>query len=153
VIRDGPFGYRRVNVAAQRRDPASLLNRVARMIHQRRVCPEIGFGDWRLLEVDEPAVLALRSDWEGGTVVTLHNLAGAPRRVKVDFGAGEGQGEGHGHRLVEVLADQAAEPLEQAGGARAIPLAPYGYRWFRIEPGSGVASASAPSAVSSTRSP
>jgi maltose alpha-D-glucosyltransferase/alpha-amylase len=116
------------------------------MIHQRRVCPEIGFGDWRPLEVDEPSVLALRSDWEGGVVVTLHNMSGAPRRVKVDLDGGD-----HGHRLVEVLAGQQDEPLEEAAGT--IPLAPYGYRWFRTEVGSGVASTSAPRVVSSTRLP
>jgi maltose alpha-D-glucosyltransferase/alpha-amylase len=150
VIRDGRFGYRRVNVAAQRRDPGSLLHRVNRMIHQRRNCPEIGFGDWHLLEVDEPAVLALRSDWEGGAVVTFHNLSGTPCRVKTDFG----DGSGHRHRLVEVLADREEQPLDEAGGTGGtVPLAAYGYRWFRTDLGAGVVSASAPSVVSSTRSP
>jgi maltose alpha-D-glucosyltransferase/alpha-amylase len=124
VIRDGRFGYRRVNVAAQRRDPGSLLSCVTRMIHQRRACPEIGFGDWRPLDVDEPAVLALRSDWEGGAVVTLHNLSSAPCGVKADLDGG-----GHRDRFVEVLAGQREQPLEE--GAGTIPLAPYGYRWFR----------------------
>jgi maltose alpha-D-glucosyltransferase / alpha-amylase len=147
VVRDGRFGYRRVNVAAQRRDPGSLLDRVSRMIHQRRLCPELGFGDWHLLEVDDPAVLALRADWEGGAVVTLHNLSDSPRRVKVDLGE-------HAAPFVEVLAGQEEEPLEGgAGTAGAVPLAPYGYRWLRAEPGGGVASASAPSTVSSTPSP
>jgi maltose alpha-D-glucosyltransferase / alpha-amylase len=147
VVRDGRFGYRRVNVAAQRRDPGSLLNRVTRIIHQRRLCPELGFGDWHLLEAGDSAVLALRADWEGGAVVTLHNLSDSPRRVKVDLGE-------HPAPFVEVLAGQEEEPLEKgAGAAGAVPLAPYGYRWLRAEPGGGVASASAPSTVSSTPSP
>ncbi len=79
--------------------------------------------------------------------MTLHNLSGAPCRVKTDFG----DGDGRGHRFVEVLADRDEQPLDEAGGA--VPLAAYGYRWFRTELGSGVASASAPSVVSSTRSP
>ena len=123
VVRDGPFGYREVNVAAQRRDPASLLNRVTRMIHLRRECPEIGFDKWRLLETGHPAVLAIRSDWENGAVVSVHNFAGEPCRVKVDLGGGDGPG------FSEILADRESEPIDQPG--EEIELAPYGYRWFR----------------------
>ena len=38
-------GPQRVNVAAQRRDPDSLLNWFERLIRRRRECPELGFGD------------------------------------------------------------------------------------------------------------
>ena len=34
-----------------------------------------------MLEHDVAPVLALRSDWEGGTIVQVHNLADAERGV------------------------------------------------------------------------
>jgi maltose alpha-D-glucosyltransferase/alpha-amylase len=41
VIGDAVYGYAKVNVADQRRDPHSLLNWTERMIRMRRECPEI----------------------------------------------------------------------------------------------------------------
>jgi hypothetical protein len=44
----GPFGYHRVNVAEQRRDPGSLVNCTERLIRLRKECPEFGWGDEQL---------------------------------------------------------------------------------------------------------
>lgn len=41
AIADEEFGFQKVNVADQRRDPHSLLNWTERMIRTRRECPEI----------------------------------------------------------------------------------------------------------------
>jgi glycosidase len=49
VISDPIYGYKRVNVEAQRRDPHSLLNWVERRIRMRKECPEISWGDWKIL--------------------------------------------------------------------------------------------------------
>jgi maltose alpha-D-glucosyltransferase/alpha-amylase len=40
-IDDDRFGYRRVNVSEQRRDPQSLLNWTERRIRMRKECPEL----------------------------------------------------------------------------------------------------------------
>jgi len=121
IVADGPFGYRRVNVRAQRRDPDSLLHRVGALIRTRKECPELGFGAWRLLETDQPGVLAHRADWAGGSVAVLHNLAGTGCQVKIDLGA---------VRVEELLADRHERPLPDQGSP--IPLEPYGWRWLRL---------------------
>jgi maltose alpha-D-glucosyltransferase/alpha-amylase len=46
VVSDPIYGYKRVNVSEQRRDPQSLLNWMERKIRMRRECPEISWGDW-----------------------------------------------------------------------------------------------------------
>ena len=83
-------GPEHVNVAAQRRDPHSLLNWFERLIRRRRECPEIGFGELTVLDAGAPSVLAHRCDWEGSTVVAVHELAGEPAEVRlpVEDGAG-----------------------------------------------------------------
>ena len=76
---EGAFGPARVNVAAQRRDPDSLLNWFERLIRRRRECPELGFGDDDA--AGRPArrpCFAHRCDWEGATIVAVHELAGKP---------------------------------------------------------------------------
>jgi maltose alpha-D-glucosyltransferase/alpha-amylase len=124
LLREGPFGPGKVNVAGQRRDPDSLLNWTERAIRTRKELPELGFGTWRVLDTGHPAVLALRSDWRGRCVLTLHNLAEEPVEVMVDLG------EERGGEPVEVLADAGYEPFVAGKPAR---LAGFGYRWLRLD--------------------
>src|SRR5438034_6072499 len=49
VVREGAYGYEHVNVAVERRDPHSLLNRVERIIRTRKECEEFGWGTLHLL--------------------------------------------------------------------------------------------------------
>jgi maltose alpha-D-glucosyltransferase/alpha-amylase len=67
-----------INVADQRQDENSLLNWMERLIRQGRTSPEIGWGAWRVLEVDQKAVLGLRYDWGERIMLTLHNLSSKP---------------------------------------------------------------------------
>ena len=84
---EGQFGPLAVNVAAQRRDNDSLLNWMERLIRRRRETPELAWGDWRVLTSSVAAVFAHRCDWDGGTVVAVHNLAAEPCHVRVDLDA------------------------------------------------------------------
>ena len=70
----GRFGPRHVNVAAQRRDPDSLLNWMERLIRRRKETPEFGWGTSTLIETADPALFAHRCDWQDSTVVAVHNL-------------------------------------------------------------------------------
>ena len=54
-------------VAAQRRDPGSLLTWMELLIRRRRECPELGFGEMTILDARDPAVLAHRADWDDTT--------------------------------------------------------------------------------------
>src|SRR5205809_1367628 len=60
VIAEGPYGFEHVNVAAQKRDPNSLMDWTERMIRMRKEVPEIGWGDFSILGTSKPEVLALR---------------------------------------------------------------------------------------------
>jgi maltose alpha-D-glucosyltransferase / alpha-amylase len=122
VIRDGVWSYRHVNVAAQRRDPASFLSWMVRMIRLRKECPEIGWGRCRILPAGDPAVLVLRFDWRGNTVVTIHNFAERPAEVRLpvdDAGA---------ERLSDLLRP---EELDADDGVLHVRLDALDYRWFR----------------------
>jgi len=119
VISDGPFGFAHVNVAQQRRDPGSLLNWMERVIRMRKEIPEVSWGDFEVLPLDDNAVLMLRYTWRGNAVLFLHNLSDAP--VEVDF-TGPAQ-------LTNVLSEDHSQPDER--GRHQVMLEPYGYRWFR----------------------
>jgi trehalose synthase len=129
LLEGGDFGCRRVNVADQRRDPGSLLNWTERLVRRRKETPELGWGACRVVPAGDPAVLALRCDWRGQVVLTVHNFADRPVKADLDLDAGDARA-----RPVELLADQAYEGLDAA--ADGVPLDGYGYRWFRLlDPG------------------
>jgi len=123
VISQGPYACSQVNVAAQRRDQNSLFNWTARMIRLRKECPEIGWGQWKILKTGSPSVLALRYDWMGSSLVTLHNLSDKPQEVRIHPGVEEG----------EVLVNLIDINESHAGGngIHRLTLESYGYRWYR----------------------
>jgi maltose alpha-D-glucosyltransferase/alpha-amylase len=123
LVTDGSFGPDRVNVAEQRRDPHSLLNWMERAIRARKELPELGWGTLRVLETDQPAVLAHRCDWLGKGILVVHNLGRERVQVSVELGD-DVQG-----RMAEVIADQAYEPVKPG---RPMALEGYGYRWLRL---------------------
>ncbi len=118
----GDWGPDEVNVAHQRRADTSLLNWMERLIRRRRECPELGWGQFTLLDVSEPAVLAHRCDWGGSAIVAVHSFSAAPVEVEVPVGVVEG--------AVDLFADEELRP----GGNDAITigLEPHGHRWLRL---------------------
>ena len=98
VIADTIYGYKKVNVADQRRDPQSLLNWTERMIRTRKECPEISWGDFVILRTNVPEVLAMRYDWRNTSLVTLHNFSSSKQKVKVKIGTPRRRAAGRGVR-------------------------------------------------------
>ena len=123
VIDDAIYGYKKVNVADQRRDPQSLLNWMERVIRMRKECPEIGWGDWKILRT-EPHVLAMRYDWNDRATIIVHSFVDRPTVVRLRV---EGPG---GERLVNLLSNDQSDAGES--GRHVIELEPYGYKWYRV---------------------
>ncbi len=124
VIEEGVWSYRRINVEAQRRDAGSLLNWMTRMIRLRKECPEIGWGDFEILQTGSPHVLAMRYDWRGNSVLLVHNFDERPHEAHIKPGV-----EG-GEILANLLEDE--ELHGDGDGTHRIILEAHGYRWFRV---------------------
>ncbi len=124
VIEDGPYGFRHVNAADQRRDPDSLLNWTERIIRMRKEVPEIGWGEWDLIDTGHHGVLGLRYHWRNNDVVVLHNLSGESVQVELKLG------DQKARTLANLLT---ADHSEADGrGRHRIVLEPFGYRWYRV---------------------
>jgi maltose alpha-D-glucosyltransferase / alpha-amylase len=126
VISDGAYGFSHVNVAQQRRDPDSLLNWTERIIRMRKEVPEIGWGDYALIETSAKEVLAIRYDWLANSVLILHNLSAAPQEVWLNPAPQVHQPK----RLINLLSDKHSSP--EKDGTHCLLLEGYGYRWFRV---------------------
>jgi maltose alpha-D-glucosyltransferase/alpha-amylase len=122
VIDDAVYGFREVDVASQRRDPSSLLNWMEGAIRMRKECPEISWGEWRIVKTEARAALVMRYDWRGHTLVTAHNFSDRPCTLRLptrDVGEAE---------LVSLLAHGKSTASDDE---HVIELPAFGYRWFR----------------------
>jgi maltose alpha-D-glucosyltransferase / alpha-amylase len=127
VVADGDFGYRTVNVTAQRHDPGSLLSWFERMIRTLREAPEVGGGSCSHVDVPVPrGVLAHRADSPAGVMLFLHNLGDAEATVDLGTLAEEAEYPN------DVLADQ---EYPEPGDLTKLAVAGYGYRWIRLRRG------------------
>ena len=126
VISDGPYGYEHVNVAEQRRDPNSLLNWTERIIRMRKEVPEIGWGDFQVLPIRDPAIFAIRYDWRNNSVLFVHNLDSIPREIAFSTGLSGDQGR----LLVNLLSEDHSGAADN--GKHHLLLEAYGYRWYRV---------------------
>jgi maltose alpha-D-glucosyltransferase / alpha-amylase len=124
VVSTGGLAYQHVNVAAQRRDPKSLLNVIERLIRTRKECPAIGWGTCTILDTKVPAVLAHTCQWEDQTILLLHNLSHEPQVVSLDLTQYECD------HLIDLLDDQDSPPVEE--GCFETRLSEYGFRWYRV---------------------
>lgn len=123
AIDDAQIGARSVNVAAQRADPESFLNRTKRMLNARDQSPALQQGTLDIVDTGDEGVVAYVREHEGERVVAVANLTQQSRTSTIDltrFGAGR------------------FEPLHGSdslvGGAvpEQITLKPYGYQWLRL---------------------
>jgi trehalose synthase len=116
----GAYSPEHISVAAQIDRPESTHTWMKRLIRRRRALPEIGLGDYAMVEVGAPEVLALRFEWAGRTLLTLHNFSDEP--VDVDLGDELGDG-----RHLDVWSDRDYESAPNTHEMSA-----NGYRWIRV---------------------
>jgi maltose alpha-D-glucosyltransferase/alpha-amylase len=125
VVTDPAYHYQAVNVAAQEKDAASLLNTMRRLIAARRRSPVFGRGTIEFLRPRNQAVLAYLRAWRDETLLVVANLSARTQPVELDLAAHEG-----------------SIPVEMLGGSRFpaigrapyfVSLGPHGYCWFRLE--------------------
>jgi maltose alpha-D-glucosyltransferase/alpha-amylase len=129
VITGGPYGFEHINVAIQRRFPDSMLNWTERIIRMRKEVPEIGWGDFTVIPLRDPAVLVMRYDWRNNWVLFVHNLDDSPREIAFSVGL-SGDNAAYGNELVNLL----SEDHSRAGrdGKHRLVIEGYGYRWYRV---------------------
>ncbi len=132
VIDDEVYGYRRVNVEAQRADPGSLWHRLQQMIAVRKQQPAFGYGDVQFLDSADPArhgsgtpaILAFLRRHAGETILSVNNLSAEPVTAVLDLS------EYAGRAPTDLLGAGELPPVGQA--PYILELGRYGYHWLRF---------------------
>jgi maltose alpha-D-glucosyltransferase/alpha-amylase len=92
-LMDPVYGYQATNVEAELRDPSSFLHWLKRMLEVRKQHPVLAIGDFELLEVENPSVLAylrrgldLDEDGHEDIVLCVHNLSRFAQPAELQLG-------------------------------------------------------------------
>ncbi|HET6255238.1 MAG TPA: alpha-amylase family protein [Puia sp.] len=120
----GEYGYEHRNVADEDRDSSSLLGNVRRFARLRKECPEIGLGTWAIADSSRPQLLVLRFDYQGQTLITVHNFSPGVQQLSLDPA-------GHAAALTDLISGTILHP---AGRVFLLSVPPYGYAWYRLTP-------------------
>ena len=123
IIDDGYYSYQHVNVENQRRDPGSLLNWMTSLIRLRKECPEIGYGDWEILDTGYDEILGMRYTWKNKILLIWHNFHEKSLELVVP------EAQAGSVRIADLLSN--IESITDDKGRHTITLEAYGYRWFR----------------------
>lgn len=123
LIDDERFGYRLVNVAAQRRDPNSLWHQIRKMIAVRKAEAALNGAESEFLNSGNRSVLAQVRCWQEQTLLLLHNLAAAEQRVELQLGEAAGS---------ELRCLLSGRRLACESGSLKAVLQPYEYLWLKF---------------------
>ena len=119
---EGRYGPDAVNVTDQRRSPGSLLTWFERLIRLRKETPEIGWGDHRVVDVGDDAVLVIRYDWGDRTMYTIHHLD--EHDVTVSLPVEDGCD------LHDLLGDHTS--IAVSDGRVELDIGGWSHRWLRL---------------------
>ena len=123
-IMDPVYGYNTVNVEAQLRQPASLLNWTRRALSARKRYCSLGRGDLRLLYPRNRKVLAYLRTCPHEAVVCIANLSSSPQACELDLS------EFKGRVPVEILGRSAFPPIGDLPYFITLPA--YGFYSFLL---------------------
>jgi maltose alpha-D-glucosyltransferase/alpha-amylase len=123
AIQDPIYGFDAVNVEAQLRSPASLLNWMRRMVAIRRNHRALGRGSLRFLYPANRKVLAYLREYEDETVLCVANVSRAPQAVQLDLS------DLKGCTLREMTGGTYFPPIGELPYLLTLPA--YGFYWFQ----------------------
>ena len=123
VIDTEHFGYRCVNVAAQRERAQSLLCWTRRLIHTRKQHPALGRGHFEILETENRTILPFFNTYQNDVVVAVHNLSAQAQTFELDLSSYQGA----------IFSDALSGQTEiRACEQTKLELPAYGFSWLTL---------------------
>jgi maltose alpha-D-glucosyltransferase/alpha-amylase len=123
-IMDPVYGFESVNVEAQSRDPASLLNWMKRMLATRKTSLAFGRGSLTFLRPGNRKVLCYLREYKDEAILCVANLARSAQPVELDLK------KYRGRVPVELLGRTAFPPIGELPYLLTLPA--HAFYWFRL---------------------
>jgi len=122
VISGGEFGYEKVNVSDQLRDPDSFLTWISKAIDYRKEFAEFGWGRSHIIDTGNPHVLGHYTKSDKGMGVAFHNFSNKEITIELEVDKEEFKD------VVDVFGNIRYEDFDPEKSK--VKLTPYGYRWM-----------------------
>jgi maltose alpha-D-glucosyltransferase/alpha-amylase len=123
-IMDPVYGYESVNVEAQSRETASLLNWTKRILNVRKAHKAFGRGSLSFLRPGNRKILAYTREHDGDTLLCVANLSRSAQPVELDLSRFRGRVP------VELMGRTAFPPIGELPYLLTLPG--HGFYWFEL---------------------
>jgi maltose alpha-D-glucosyltransferase/alpha-amylase len=123
-VMDPLYGYQAINVEAQERSPASLLNWMRRMLALRRQHPTLGRGSFEPIATDNRRVLAYLREDAQQQILVVANMARTMQPVHLDLQRFDGR------HPVELIGN--SELPAVTANPYFLTLGPHSFYWFQL---------------------
>jgi maltose alpha-D-glucosyltransferase / alpha-amylase len=124
VISDPPYSYHSVNVAAQERQPTSLLRWTRRLLQVRQKSHAFGRGTWESIDSDNRRALVFLRRYKNDTILCVNNLSRFAQYVSLELA------EFRGRVPVEMWSDNPFPPIGDL--PYLLTMGPHNFLWFRL---------------------
>lgn len=124
IISKGEYAYTEVNVSDAAKDSTSLLKWTQDMIALRKQCPEIAFGEWRLIDCGVEHVLGLLYTFGSGKLFVLHNFSPDNQTATFDLGF---------EPIAFSNLRQGGVPQVSNGRQHSLPMKGFSYYWMKVQ--------------------
>jgi len=124
LIDKGDFAYHKVNVAAEERDPNSLLSKMKHLIGVRKSHPILAVGDYKFLAKDHKETLVILREMKNEHLLCILNLSDQKQTLDLDLSAFTG------NQVIEINKDKHFPPVQE--GLYHLDINPYGFYWLKL---------------------
>jgi maltose alpha-D-glucosyltransferase/alpha-amylase len=124
VIAEGKFSYKTVNVAAEERDPQSLLNQMKHLVKVRRANPILAEGGYEFLAADSEPVLTIHRTLGDEHLICVLNLTDQPQTVQLDLTRWLGAS------MTDILTGDSFPPITPE--TYTLTLQSWTYHWLKL---------------------
>jgi maltose alpha-D-glucosyltransferase / alpha-amylase len=124
VLMDPVYGYERVNVEAEQRNPNSFLHWFRRVLAVRKQHEVFGFGSFTILHPANAAIFAYVRQYNDDIVLCVNNLSGRAQAAELDLSPWTGM------YPVELLGREQFPRIGEL--PYLLTFGPHGFYWFQL---------------------
>jgi maltose alpha-D-glucosyltransferase/alpha-amylase len=124
VIDEGEYAYETVNVAAETKEPDSLLNKMKHLIDVRKSHPIFATGDYQFLHKDQTELLIVLRSQESENVVCVLNLTDEKQTLSLDLA------QFSGRRVFDLVTEKPYPDVTEK--PYQIYVLPFGFFWLTL---------------------
>lgn len=126
VISDPIYGYKRVNVESQNKDPKSLLNWMKKIIKIRKKYSKVfGRGSFEILKPKNKKTFSYIRKYEDSIILIINNLSRFPQTVELDLSKYKN------YKPIELVGQTDFSIINN--NPYLFTLGPHNFYWFKLE--------------------